>query len=151
MKINRKSRLSRPVSRPVRPLLLLGAMLALSLNITVNAEDGTDRASSRATSVKRDPFWPVGYQPEWLINAGKPKQDKALVASGTTDWNEAMKKVVIKGVSSRAGSEFFAVINGQIKSVGETFSIRHDEMLYTWMVDSISPPRSVKLRRVSAQ
>ncbi len=113
--------------------------------------DGTDVAKKGATAIKRDPFWPVGYVPEHVKAAvlakEKPEAVKPTVAN---DWNKAMRKVVINGVSSRADNEFFAVINGQVKSVGKTITVNHEGTVYTWAVDEIKPPGSVKLRRVSA-
>ena len=62
-----------------------------------------------------------------------------------------MKKVVINGVSSSADNDYYAVINGEVKSVGDTVSVRMDSSVYTWAVDDIKPPGSVKLRRVSVR
>ena len=76
---------------------------------------------------------------------------KVEIPAVSSNWKDAMKKVVINGVSSRADDEFFAVINGQVKSIGETVTLKHEGTIYTWAVDSITPPGSVKLRRVSAK
>lgn len=113
---------------------------------------GTDDALKSAVAVKRDPFWPVGYKPQWVIEKNPEGQEVVLNKSeGTIDWDKAMKQVEIQGVSSRADNESFAVINGQVKCAGETVSLRVDSVNYTWMVENISPPNSVKLRRVSAR
>ena len=111
---------------------------------------GTDDAQSLATSVKRDPFWPVGYVPESVKAAAEASSTGPVVKRTiANDWNTAMKKVSINGVSSK-NKEFFAVINGRIKGVGDTVTVNHGGMVYTWSVESIKPPGSVKLRRVSA-
>lgn len=115
---------------------------------------GTNDAHRQGASGKRDPFWPVGYVPEGTALAMTPKADKAPATKkprGNMNWNNAMKKIAINGVSSRANNEFFAVINGQIKSTGDTVTINHEGVVYTWVVDGIKPPGSVKLRRVSAK
>jgi hypothetical protein len=108
---------------------------------------GTNDANSVATVSKRDPFWPVGFVPKEL-----QKKDEADVKKPTdsNDWSGAMKKVVINGVSSRGSDDFFAVVNGQVKSISDTVSVVHEGVTYTWEVASIKPPGSVKLRRVSA-
>lgn len=111
--------------------------------------DGTNDALSMEGTVKRDPFWPVGYVPENTQEV-EPIKTKVKKPTVSNDWNGAMKKVVINGVSSRADNEFFAVINGEVKSVNDTISVQHGGITYTWAVASIKPPGSVKLRRVSA-
>lgn len=99
---------------------------------------------------KRDPFWPVGYIPERLI-AKKAPVEKVKSAPVIGSWSLAMKTIVINGVSSRSDNDFFAVINGEIKSVGDSVSVKYGDAVYTWSVDGIKPPNSVKLRRVSVQ
>ncbi len=115
------------------------------------AEDvgGKDSAQSEPLgAVKRDPFWPVGYIPEKL-KVEPVKEVKVL--TGGAGWKNAMKQVAIQGVSSRSGGGFYAVINGKIKSIGETVTVKIGQVSYTWVIDEISPPSSVKLRRVSTQ
>lgn len=109
---------------------------------------GTNDAQQSASNAKRDPFWPVGYVPESAVKAVAEKQIAKSTAN--KDWSGAMKKVVINGVSSKGKNEFFAVINGELKGVDDTFSVQHGGTVYTWAVASIQPPGSVRLRRVSA-
>jgi hypothetical protein len=116
-----------------------------------NKSGGTNDAKKDESVFKRDPFWPVGYVPENLKKAAVENDQIVTAPAVNNNWNEAMKKVVINGVSSRSDDEFFAVINGQVKSVGDTVTLNHEGTVYTWAVDSINPPGSVKLRRVSAQ
>ena len=110
---------------------------------------GTKDAKPLPTAVKRDPFWPVGYVPE-SVRIANVKKTVVKKPTENNDWNGAMKQVVINGVSSRSNNEFFAVINGQVRSVDDTISVNHGGVTYTWAVASIKPPGSVKLRRVSA-
>lgn len=112
---------------------------------------GTKDAKKMAAAVKRDPFWPVGYMPEKLKEKTAEKEVSKKNAASATGWNKAMRKIVINGVSSRSSNEFYAVINGQIKSVGDAVTVKYEGTIYTWAVDSIKPPGSVKLRRVSAR
>jgi len=116
------------------------------------AESGTLNAKDQKAVLKRDPFWPVGYVPKNITSVVQ-RDSSERSASTTVDnsWNEAMKKVVISGVSSGTDNAYFAVINGEIKSVGDTVTINHGGTIYTWAVDEIKPPSSVKLRRVSAR
>lgn len=113
--------------------------------------NGTNDAPELTADLKRDPFWPVGYVPvnvKRLVPTVKPEQSNEPVDNS---WNEAMKKVEINGVSSRAKDAYCAVINGQVKIVGDTVTVNHSGTIYTWAVDGIKPPGSVKLRRVSAE
>lgn len=114
-------------------------------------ESGKVRAKQKAGAVLRDPFWPVGYEPETVYRSEEsdtPVRRKAT--PGGIDWEEAMKQVRINGVSSRA-EEYIAVINNEVKSVGEQVSIEYAGVKYTWKVESITPPGSVKLRRHVAE
>ena len=132
-------------------MALLLAVVAMPYCLQAAPADGTDVAKEGATAIKRDPFWPVGYVPEHVKAAASAKEKpEAVKPTVANDWNKAMRKVVINGVSSRADNEFFAVINGQVKSVGETVTVNYEGTVYTWAVDEIKPPGSVKLRRVSA-
>ena len=130
-------------------LILLGiAHLAEAAN-GKPTQAGTNDAQKASAAVKRDPFWPVGYVPKNVqTRSSATGESKEVVAGG---WSEAMKKIVINGVSSRADNEYCAVINGVVKSVGDTVSVKLGGSVYTWAVDGIEPPGSVKLRRVSVQ
>ena len=130
-------------------LLVLSIGLASTAYSQSNKSDGMDDALKEKSVPKRDPFWPVGYVPEGEVKVDD--EQKIVIPVVNNNWNEAMKNVVINGVSSRADHEFFAVINGQVKSVGERVTLKHEGTVYTWAVERITPPGSVKLRRVSAQ
>ncbi|RKX46370.1 MAG: hypothetical protein DRP64_03275 [Verrucomicrobia bacterium] len=146
-----KPNLTKKIGITALLMLPIGLKAFPAANSQTNQVDGIDGAVVGTVAVQRDPFWPVGYTPERLDGKGSGEQGKALESSGKIDWNKAMKQVAIQGVSSRAGNEFFAVVNGQIKSTGETVSVQVGGVSYTWMIDGISPPSSVKLRRVSAR
>ena len=111
---------------------------------------GTNDAKVEISPDKRDPFWPIGFVPK--DTAVKPKKiaPKVERRSGKYEWSSAMKQLSISGISSKGKNEFFAVVNGKVKSVGDTISIDYQGITYTWAVESIKPPSSVKLRRVSA-
>ena len=147
---------SKPYAKPWNSRLLAMA-LAIGLAGTLHSAQaqeggagGTNDAPKKA-KLKRDPFWPVGYVPKIVksvIPSDNPKKSATVVDNS---WNEAMKKVVINGVSSRADNAICAVINGQIKSVGDAVTINHGGTIYTWAVDGIEPSGSVQLRRESAR
>ena len=148
---------SNPYTNP-RNARILGVALAIVLAGTINfaqaqkvSASGTKDALEQEAVRKRDPFWPVGYMPKITTSVIPIDSSVQSLTKVDNSWNEAMKKVVINGVSSRAKNAYCAVINGQVKSVGDTVTINHGGTIYTWAVDGIEPPSSVKLRRVSAR
>jgi hypothetical protein len=114
-------------------------------------EDGTNSAQLQESATKRDPFWPVGYKPKNIMKVVATGDSFPKVQVVEKSWDEAMKKVAINGVSTRAGNEYFAVINGEVRSVGDTVKVSYGDSTYTWAVDAIESSGSVKLRRVSVR
>lgn len=150
--MNKESEIIRLKTRPhhLHPVLMLTFVSLFACISWANPAAGTNNAKN--VSVLRDPFWPVGYQPASMPGSVEKDVEKTLTAaSGSTDWKAAMKQVVINGVSSRSGNEYVAVINNEVKTVGESISVFYDGVRYTWTVQSITPPKSVQLRRVSAR
>jgi len=127
-------------------LLAAGVAGASPGRNTAPAKDGAINAKNSSDVALRDPFWPVGYEPEKPVDVEIVKQQSLA----DRNWNEAMKQVAIQGVSSVSG-EYYAIINTETKRVGESVSVEYGGMRYTWRVDGIAPPGSVKLRRVSAE
>ena len=125
--------------------ILFAGSTAVSVSVSLaESNDGKDNASKGIAAVRRDPFWPVGHTPKQIENSALAEKPQV---KGGIDWDKAMKKVVINGVSSRADNEYVAVINNEVKSVGESVSMQYGGARYTWTVESITPPGSVKLRR----
>ncbi len=137
------------LSRRLLSLALIFILMAFA-NET-KAADGINDAPKNFNAYKRDPFWPVGYKPKNLVPEVIEVQEPTEGPQVSNSWNEAMKRVSINGVSNRANNEFIAVINGRLKGVGDTVTVNHQGMIYTWAIDSINAPGSVKLRRVSAR
>ncbi len=126
-------------------LALFACAACTSLAATeANINHGTNDAKNGGVVTKRDPFWPVGYKSDQVQRVQRSVSGTSTVGS----WKEAMKQVVINGVSSSTDDDVYAVINGELKSVGDTVSIRLKGAVYTWAVDSIEPAGGVKLRRV---
>jgi hypothetical protein len=147
---------SKPEVKGMLFVMLLFAAASFSqrvhaANTETNRTDGIDVALKAANSPLRDPFWPVGYRPARIVTKEPGPQGPVIKRDAVSDWNTAMQNVDIQGVSSRAGDEFYAVINGEVKGEGETVSVELGGTIYTWEIQRISPPGSVKLRRVSAR
>lgn len=139
-----------PCKSTLMALLIVSGITHVAVAASTKpTKDGTNDAKKANAAVKRDPFWPVGYVPKNVQTLSPEAGSANVVVAG--GWSEAMKKVVINGVSSRASDEYYAVINGAVKSVGDTVSVRLGTSTYTWAVDGIEPPGSVKLRRVSVR
>lgn len=151
IKTKNKTVSSRKFSVVAVLLCLVGLQGAPYVNAQPVHKGGMEHAVASEAVTQRDPFWPVGYAPKRVVEEKTNGEEAAVEKNGSTDWDKAMKQVSIQGISSRAGSESFAVINGNIKCVGESISIRVDDVNYTWLIESIAPPSSVKLRRLSAQ
>jgi len=142
----------------LRNIRMVAVAVVIGLVGTVNsaqtqkgAGSGIYNANDQTAALKRDPFWPVGYVPKNTRSVVQKISSEESPATVDNSWNEAMKKVVISGVSSGADNAYFAVINGEIKSVDDIVTVNHGRSIYTWAVDSIKPPASVKLRRVSVK
>ena len=145
MKYTEKTVLFKTLHGYLLATLLVGMAGVLPKLSMAESNDGRINAKEDVAFVKRDPFWPVGYTPEREGSPSETTPEQGV--GGSADWDEAMKQVIINGVSSRADNEYVAVINNEVKSVGEFVSIWLGGTRYTWVVDSITPPGSVKLRR----
>lgn len=130
-------------------LLCLGISWAVLPMSYAAAEDGPNDAFQNTVAVKRDPFWPVGYSPNNAVQGQQSDQPVNIANPIVNTWDNAMKQVSINGVSQRSEDEFFAIINGEVKTVGDQVSVRLGNSVYTWVVESIQPPERVKLRRLS--
>ena len=84
----------------------------------------------------RDPFWPVGFYPEWWRQPAE-KTGSAEEVSAPDKWSEAMKQVKVSGMSRMGNSGFFAVVNGRTVTEGDTVSVMMDGKTYRWTVTEI--------------
>lgn len=92
----------------------------------------------------RDPFWPVGFFPEgWAQKSSSPdgsSQDKS-------DWKTAFGKIQISG-TSKLGGRAGAIINGELKSVGDQIDILHAGRMYQWQIVGIDVNGQVQLKKL---
>ena len=86
----------------------------------------------------RDPFWPVGYYPEWWRKPVVPSGGENVQVPKPDKWTEARKQIKVSGMSRMGNSGFFAVINGKTVTEGEVVSVSLDGMTYRWTVSEIS-------------
>jgi hypothetical protein len=93
-------------------------------------------ASDEADSVRRDPFWPVGWAPP---NFGKPKDNgRPEEKSSLIKWDEAVKQLRVRGVT-RSGDRYFAVVEGMgVVEAGDVVSVEYEGLTYRWTVVSVN-------------
>ena len=96
-----------------------------------------------AQELLRDPFWPVGFFPEGWKKKTVVQGDGDLDASG---WKAAAGKIRISG-TSRLGGKTVAIINGELKGIGEQFEILHAGKTYQWQIVEISADGRIQLKK----
>lgn len=100
----------------------------------------------------RDPFWPVGYDPDAARReaerGGKSADEVAAERDRLEEsWNEAQTRLKITGLSRMADQGYFAIINDQMVRAGDTVSIETSEGIFVWKVADIGS-EGIKLRRL---
>ena len=92
----------------------------------------------------RDPFWPVGYfPPDWQQKTsfqGEPDLD----GSG---WKTASGKIRISGTSQLDGRAA-AIINGELKRIGEQIDVLHEGKTYQWQIVGIDAEGRIQLKKL---
>ena len=92
----------------------------------------------------RDPFWPVGFFPEgWQA---KKSGSGGLNPEGS-DWKTASEKIQISG-TSKLGGRTGAIINGEVKSVGDQIDILYAGKTYQWQIVGIDDNGQVQLKKL---
>lgn len=103
-------------------------------------------------SAKRNPFWPVGYTPKIVrkippkagtpVTPGAPgtrdtPASVAAVPERVTSWDEARKKLDVRGVS-RGRGKFWASIGSRTVETGDTVSVTYEKQVYRWRITAIN-------------
>jgi hypothetical protein len=63
-----------------------------------------------------------------------------------SDWDAPAKLLKISG-TSRMGSQTAAIINGNVKLIGDLVEIHYSGRIYQWKLTDVSPDGRVKLER----
>ncbi len=93
----------------------------------------------------RDPFWPVGYFPkDW--QADNPEEEKQLMTSGS-DWDGPAALLHVSG-TSQMGAKTVALINGDLKEVGDSVEVSYGGRIYQWKLKEVKASGKVRLERV---
>lgn len=94
----------------------------------------------------RDPFWPVGYFPENWQTAGEADTGPTSVS----DWDAPAALVRVSG-TSRMGAQTAAIINGEVKAVGDLVEVHYSGRIYQWKLIEVQPTGKVKLERFAVK
>ena len=93
----------------------------------------------------RDPFWAIGFfPPNWQRKTSAQSQPGAGDTSG---WTAASAELRISG-TSRLGDRTVAIINGEMKSVGEQIEVFHEGKTYQWEVIGIGANGQIQLKKI---
>lgn len=111
----------------------------------VSSITSKDNEEKWVQELLRDPFWPIGFfPPDWQKE--KPAQTAGgLDASG---WKAASGKIRISA-ASRLGEKTAAIVNGELKSVGDQIEILHEGRIYQWQIIGIDAAGQVQLKKQS--
>jgi hypothetical protein len=84
----------------------------------------------------RDPFWPVGWEPDVYGLAGRSGSRNA---GGIRLWQDAMRRVDITGLIRTADGAYLANVRGVgVVEVGDIIWVDYDGMTYKWRVRAIT-------------
>lgn len=98
--------------------------------------------------VLRDPFWAIGFfPPNWQRKANVQGQLGAGDAGG---WTAASAGLRISG-TSRLGDRTVAIINGEMKSVGEQVGVSHEGKMYQWEIIGIGANGQIQLKKIGVR
>ena len=101
--------------------------------------------SEYALEPLRNPFWPVGYFPDgWQDDKSK---DTAASVQENSDWSVVEARITVKA-TSRMGARFAAIINDQIKEVGDTIEMIHNSRIYKWQLRRVNANGTISLDRL---
>ncbi len=119
--------------------------LACLLGGSLMAEPDDSAQDDFAIEPLRDPFWSVGYQPDGWQSARSNLQ--AQVSVSGSDWEAPASMIRVSG-TSRMGRQLAAIINGDIKEVGDLVLVQYNGRTYKWKLKGVNANGKVSLERV---
>lgn len=127
-----------------------GQMMTLSPPEAAASETSGHISSAQKTSdiwdrePLRDPFWPVGFYPDGWQKKTVPAGEADLNGSG---WKSASGRIRIGG-TSRLGGRTAAIINGDLKSVGDQIEVLYEGKTYQWQIIEIDAEGRIQLKKL---
>lgn len=104
---------------------------------------GGSTAEKWEQELLRDPFWPVGFFPEDWQTQGGDQGESPLEGAG---WKAASAKIKVGG-TSQLGGRTAAIINGELKSEGDSLSVQYEGRTYQWRIVGISAEGRIELKK----
>jgi hypothetical protein len=109
------------------------------------AQPDASGADDSALEPLRDPFWPVAYLPDgWKADRSDLSDQESFNGS---DWDAPASMIRVSGTSSM-GDQLVAIINGEIKEVGDLIQVKHNGRTYKWTLKGVKSNGKVTLQRV---
>ena len=82
----------------------------------------------------RDPFWPVGFYPDWWQRSDEPEDPALVEAAHRAEWEAAYSQLRIGGISRMGRAGYVAYVNGRMVQQGDVVSIEHNNQTYRWRI-----------------
>ncbi len=138
-----------------RTLFRIAGILLMGAALRAPSQDASSSVASATVAAERppvqeilrDPFWPVGFFPEGWRSQSETKSDAGLEGSG---WKAAYAKINISG-TSRLDGRTAAIINGELKVVGDSVVVLHDGRTYQWEIVGIESDGRIQLKRLGVR
>ena len=100
-----------------------------------------------SSSVDRDPFWPIGYAPQAIVEA--PRAAPAAVTNVapavttpiedlTPEKMKALKSKINVGGIMKQGTRYYVLVNNQMVTVGDTIQIPFEGNVYRFIVRTLN-------------
>ncbi|MFA7256192.1 MAG: hypothetical protein WC047_01270 [Kiritimatiellales bacterium] len=95
----------------------------------------------------RDPFWPVGFFPEDWKKSGQVQGTLDLEGAS---WKSASEKIRISG-TSRLGGRTAAIIDGDLKSIGDQIEVSYEGKTYQWQIIGMDADGRIQLKKLGVR
>ena len=101
-------------------------------------------ADGREQELLRDPFWPVGFFPQDWQQKSSAQSATDMAGSG---WKAAFAKLKVSG-TSRLGDRTAAIVNGELKNIGEQVEVLYEGRIYQWEIVGIDATGQIQVKRL---
>jgi hypothetical protein len=126
-----------PAVRSVQPLVAV-------VPIAEAAVPKKEPAEGREQELLRDPFWPVGFFPQDWQQKSSAQSATDMAGSG---WKAAFAKLKVSG-TSRLGDRTAAIVNGELKNIGEQVEVLYEGRIYQWEIVGIDATGQIQVKRL---
>ena len=103
-----------------------------------------ESAEGREQELLRDPFWPVGFFPQDWQQKSSVQSASDVAGSG---WKSAFAKLRVSG-TSRLGDRTAAIVNGELKNIGEQVEVSYEGRIYQWEIVGIDATGQIQVKRL---